>query len=495
MNFVEMMTEKDSYTKNGAVTNSTSHNFCVDLFFLAGACRNEDVKAIENVITKAYAQDRLKTLKIIFWASDIRQGAGERRFFKVALNWLNKNHPEDIQNNISLIPEFSRWDVIFDLANENQLVFSYILSVLTNPEHPQRALLCKWLPRKSKVTDKSKETKKRGNVETTTVTRKSRILYNGLASKLIKALKVTPKEYRKALVEGCKTVEQQMCSKKWNEIEYSKVPSVAINKYNKAWYRNDEKRFTKYIEDVKAGKSKINASAIFPHDIIKDALYTTGWSMSIKGLNDAQIAQWNALPNWLGDSVNSLIPVCDTSGSMYGLPIQICLALGLYISERNQGPFKDAFITFSQNPKMQILKGDINQRLSQLVHAEWGQNTNLTGVFELILRKAKEVNLSEEMMPKTILVISDMEFDCCGNLTNYEMIKKAYNVSGYQCPQIAFWNVNGRAGNVPVTVNKQGVALVSGASPSVIKAVLTNQLNPVNIMDSIIETERYSVIQ
>ena len=495
MNFVEMMTEKDSYTKNGAVTNSTSHNFCIDLFFLAGACRNEDVKAIENVITKAYAQDRLKTLKIIFWASDIRQGAGERRFFKVALNWLNKNHPEDIQNNISLIPEFSRWDVIFDLANENQLVFSYILSVLTNPEHPQRALLCKWLPRKSKVTDKSKETKKRGNVETTTVTRKSRILYNGLASKLIKALKVTPKEYRKALVEGCKTVEQQMCSKKWNEIEYSKVPSVAINKYNKAWYRNDKERFEKYIEDVKAGKSKINASAIFPHDIIKDALYTTGWSMSIKGLNDAQIAQWNALPNWLGDSVNSLIPVCDTSGSMYGLPIQICLALGLYISERNQGPFKDAFITFSQNPKMQILKGDINQRLSQLVHAEWGQNTNLTGVFELILRKAKEVNLSEEMMPKTILVISDMEFDCCGNLTNYEMIKKAYNVSGYQCPQIAFWNVNGRAGNVPVTVNKQGVALVSGASPSVIKAVLTNQLNPVNIMDSIIETERYSVIQ
>ena len=495
MNFVEMMTEKDSYTKNGAVTNSTSHNFCVDLFFLAGACRNEDVKAIENVITKAYAQDRLKTLKIIFWASDIRQGAGERRFFKVALNWLNKNHPEDIQNNISLIPEFSRWDVIFDLANENQLVFSYILSVLTNPEHPQRALLCKWLPRKSKVTDKSKETKKRGNVETTTVTRKSRILYNGLASKLIKALKVTPKEYRKALVEGCKTVEQQMCSKKWNEIEYSKVPSVAINKYNKAWYRNDKERFEKYIEDVKAGKSKINASAIFPHDIIKDALYTTGWSMSIKGLNNAQIAQWNALPNWLGDSVNSLIPVCDTSGSMYGLPIQICLALGLYISERNQGPFKDAFITFSQNPKMQILKGDINQRLSQLVHADWGQNTNLTGVFELILRKAKEVNLSEEMMPKTILVISDMEFDCCGNLINYEMIKKAYNVSGYQCPQIAFWNVNGRAGNVPVTVNKQGVALISGASPSVIKAVLTNQLNPVNIMDSIIETERYSVIQ
>ena len=54
------------------------------------------------------------------------------------------------------------------------------------------------------------------------------------------------------LVEGTKVVEQQMCAKKWNEIEYSQIPSVAINKYNKAWYRNDEERFKKYLEDVKA---------------------------------------------------------------------------------------------------------------------------------------------------------------------------------------------------------------------------------------------------
>ena len=495
MNFVEMMTEKDSYTKNGAVTNSTSHNYCVDLFFLAGACRNEQVQKIEDVITKAYAQDRLKTLKIIFWAADIRQGAGERRFFKIALNWLNKYHPEDIQNNLVLIPEFSRWDVIFDLAMENEILFSFILSNLLDTESKGHGLLCKWLPRKVKATDKKKITVNKNGKKVTTITKTARTLHNGIAGKIMKALKLTPKQYRKMLVEGTKVVEQQMCAKKWNEIEYSQIPSVAINKYNKAWYRNDEERFKKYLKDVKAGKSKINASAIFPHDIIKEALYTTDWSMSIKGLNDAQIAQWNALPNWLGDSVNSLIPVCDTSGSMYGLPIQICLALGLYISERNQGPFKDAFITFSGNPKMQILKGDINQRLSQLIHAEWGQNTNLTGVFELILRKAKEVNLPEEMMPKTILVISDMEFDYCGNLTNYEMIKKAYSASGYQCPQLVFWNVNGRAGNVPVTVNKQGVALISGASPSVIKSVLTNKVNPVDIMDATIEVERYKDVK
>ena len=495
MNFVEMMTEKDALTKNGAVTNSTSHDYCVDLFFLAGACRNEHEQQICNVITKAYEQDRVKTLKIIFWACDIREGAGERRFFKTALNWLNQYHPEDIQNYVGYIPEFSRWDVVFELAMTNELVFSYLLTVLTNPEHPQRALLCKWLPRKEYATDKKKIKQVEKGVTTITVKKKKRLLNYGIARKITQRLNITPRKYRKLIASGCQVVEQQMCSNKWNKIEYEKVPSVAINKYNKAWYRHDSERFEQYLESVKVGKSKMNASAIFPHDIIKSALDDSHWELRIHPLNDAQITQWNALPNWLGDSVNSIIPVCDVSGSMYGLPIQICLALGLYISERNQGPFKDAFITFSENPKMQILKGDINQRLSQLVHADWGQNTNLTGVFELILRKAKETNLPEEMMPKTVLVISDMEFDYCGNLTNYEMIKKAYNISGYQCPQIAFWNVNGRAGNMPVTVNKQGVALVSGASPSVIKSVLGNNLDPITIMNETIETPRYNFIK
>lgn len=495
MNFVEMMKEKDTYTANGAVTNSTSHNFNLDLFFIAGACRNESEQNIINLLVKSYNYDRLTTLKIIFWAGDIRQGAGERRFFKLALKWLSENHPEDIQNNLDLIPEFSRWDVIFELAMSNEILFSYIIANLVDVNSKGHGLLCKWLPRKVNAVDKKKIVERTKNTQTTTIKREKRLLYGGIAGKIMNRLNLTPKQYRQLVVAGSKTVEQQMCAKNWNEINYSQVPSVAMNKYNKAWYRNDKERFEKYLEDVKSGKSKINAGAIFPHDIIKQAIDVTGWSMSIEGLNDAQIAQWNALPNWLGDSVNSLIPVCDTSGSMYGLPIQICLALGLYFSERNQGVFKDAFITFSENPKMQVLKGNINQRLSQLAHADWGNNTNLVGVFELILRKAIDTNASQEIMPKTILVISDMEFDRCAKLTNYETIKQAYEVAGYECPNIVFWNVNGRTNNVPITINDKGVALISGASPSIIKSVLSNRINPLDIMNETLDKERYSVIK
>lgn len=493
--FIEAMTEKDALTANGAVTHSTSHNYNLDLFFLAGACRNEQENKIISVLNKSYNFDRLKTLKIIFWAGDIRQGAGERRFFKLALNWLNENHPEDIQNNLDNIPEFSRWDVIFELAMKNEVLFSYIIANLADKTSKGHGLLCKWLPRKVRATDKKKKQYKNGNTTSVTITRKKRLLYDGIAGKIMKRLELTPKQYRKLLVEGTKVVEQQMCAKKWNKIEYSKVPSVAINKYNKAWYRNDKQRFESYIEQVKAGKSKMNASAIFPHDIIKSVLSCAGWSMSISKLNEAQVAQWNSLPNYLGDSINEFIPVCDTSGSMYGTPIQMCLALGLYLSERNQGPFKDAFITFSSNPELQYLHGDISSRLLQLAHAKWGQSTNLVGVFDLILEKAKEANLSQEMMPKKILIISDMEFNSCARLTNYQAIKLRYLQNGYQIPQIVFWNVNGRAGNCPVNTGDYGTALISGASPSIVKSILTGDIDPVAVMNKTIESERYSVVK
>ena len=144
---------------------------------------------------------------------------------------------------------------------------------------------------------------------------------------------------------------------------------------------------------------------------------------------------------------------------------------------------------------MQYLRGDINARVSQLARSEWGNNTNLTAVFDLILKKAVDNHLHDSDIPKTILVISDMEFDYCGDMTNFTYIKKAFETYGYTLPQIVFWNVNGRAGNVPVKMNQEGVALISGASPAIIKSVLQNNITPLKIMNSTIEVDRYNFIK
>lgn len=461
--FIETMITENELTYNGALTNSTSLNNCLDLFFLAGACRSERVQNIEAKLTASYVENKIKTLKIIFWAGDIRQGAGERRFFKIALNWLNENHRDDLEKYLGYIPEYSRWDVLFELENEKILDF-----ICENIN--KNALLCKWLPRKNQ--------------------------YNNLAQKIQKKLNLTSKQYRKLIVSNTKVVEQQMCAKEWSSIEYKSVPSVAINKYNAAWYRNDKERFEKYIEDVKQDRQKINTSVIFPHDIIRKNILA--WN-NIDDLNEAQIAQWNNLPNYLEGGENSIIPVCDVSGSMMKpskLPMSISLALGLYISERNQGCFKDAFITFSENPQMNYLKGNINERLKQIILSEWGMNTDFVKVFELILNKAISNNLMQEDIPEAILVISDMEFDeAYSGKTNFKHIKELFEENGYKLPNIVFWNVNGRVGNLPITVRDENVALISGASPSIIKAVLTNDINPIKIMDNVIESDRYSFIQ
>lgn len=510
VSFVQMMTEKDAFTQNGALTNSTSHNYCLDLFFLAGACRNVSEEDIELAISKSYSFDPLKTRKIIFWAGDIRMGAGERRFFKIGLNWLNKNHPDDIQNNLENIPEFSRWDVIFDMAIENEIVFSYLLTVLSNKEHKLHGLLCKWLPRKIQARDVHKHSSdetytrkdKFGNSvkcysTSSSVSVKKRLLYNGLAAKLRKRLGLSPKQYRKMLVEGSKTVEQQMCKKQWSEIVYEHVPSVAMNKYRKAWYRNDQERFEQYLEDVKSGKSKMNASAIFPHDILGDAI---GYN-HVGRLTESQIVQWSQLPDWFNGQSSKMIPVVDTSGSMTwennALALRVALGLGLYISERNQGLFKDAFITFSDDPKFFYVSGNIDQRCQQVMKQRIGGWTDIEAVFHLILQKAIINKLPQNEMPETILIISDMEFNAgtTGTRTTQEVIEKMYMDAGYRCPRIIYWNVNGRPGNVPITINNYGAGLISGASPSILKSVLTGKMSPVDIMDETIESERYSLIK
>jgi len=205
----------------------------------------------------------------------------------------------------------------------------------------------------------------------------------------------------------------------------------------------------------------------------------------------------------MADSEERILPICDVSGSMtcnYGggslTPMDISVSLGLYVSERNKSIFKDAFITFSESPKMQYLKGTIVQRMDQLERADWGMNTNLNKAFGLILARAVEEKLSPDEMPTCLLIISDMEFDNCANLTNYEKILENYECSGYEIPKIVFWNVHGRAGNVPVSAKQKNVGLVSGATPAVIKGVLSGKtFTPVDIMLETLNDEAYAEVK
>jgi hypothetical protein len=456
--FFETISTEKALTQNGALTNSTSLNPILDLFFLAGACRKESEKNIIAKIQQAYSFDKDKTLKVIFWAGDIREGAGERRFFRIALKFLDNNYPDDLDKLIGFVPFYNRWDSLFDLNNEK------VLDLVKSALEQKDALCAKWLPREHS----KKFTKFRLSLQ--------------------KKFKLKSKFYRKLIVELSKTVEQQMSKCDWANIIYKQVPSGAMNKYRKTFYRNDKERFEGYINKVKTGEEKINAKAILPYDIYR--AYKRGDNQS------AIEAQWNALPNYMETSNEMILPVCDVSGSMVGLPMDISISLGIYISERNKSCFKNGFITFSDFPKLQILNGSLCQRIRQLEAAHWSATTDLQKVFDLILQRAILRKLSQEEMPTKLLIISDMEFDeACGKSTNFELIKEKYYFAGYKMPSIVFWNVNGRVGNLPITQKDENVALVSGASPSILKAVLGGKIDPLGVLNNTILTSRYEQIR
>jgi len=463
-------------TANGAVTNSSSLNKNVDLFFLAGASRGKDISAL---FAGALVEDSEVAVRILQWARDARGGAGERETFRKLFGYLIRSEPALAERVLTKVPEIGRWDDIF-IAFGTNLERDALRMIAFALNNVQDGLCAKWMPRQGAE-----------------------------ANKIRSYMKLTPKQYRKLLVGLSNTVEQKMCAQDWSGIVYPHVPSVAAGRYQKAFLKHDPSGYAEYKAKLVSGEAKINASVAYPYDVIRSLR---------NGDTTVANAQWKALPNYLEGSDENILPVVDVSGSMSGVAVSgsvtaldVAVSLGLYLSERAGGVFKDQFITFSGVPSLVKLKGSLSQRFDQMSRAEWGMNTDIKAVFKLVLNAAVKNTVPEAEMPTKILILSDMEFDQCitsggsgrkmgyystggdaVNVSAMEMIEKEYAAAGYKMPQIVFWNLNGRTGNSPVTYNKVGAALVSGFSPSIVKSVLGGEeMTPISIMLKTVMTQRY----
>jgi hypothetical protein len=453
-------------TENGAITYSTSTNEVLDLFAMGGALRKRNDKEVEQLILKALSSNFELGVKCLFYLRDVRCGIGERKTFRTGLKVLGKNYPKETEKLLSLIPEYGRWDDVLSISGVN--IRDFLIKQLAedyNSEHP--SLLAKWLPSENASSPKTKE----------------------LAIKLRKYLGFSSKEYRNTLTvlrEKIKLVEQNMSKRNWKEIEYDKIPSKAGLKYKKAFSKHDAIRYVKYLEDVKSGKKEIKTGTLFPYEIVRQAR---------KEENETLELLWKNLPDYTNNK--KAIVVADTSGSMAGNPLDIAVSLAMYFAERNKGVFSNKFITFSQRPTLQEVKGrTLSEKIKNLDRTAWESNTNLQAVFDLILNTAVENDIPEEL-PSTIYIVSDMEFDEAIMLnksrTNFEAIRMKYYDAGYNMPTLVFWNVDSRNNNLPVSKNQDGVVLVSGCSPSVFK-MITEGMTPEKFMLKTLNSERYNKI-
>lgn len=472
-------TPEKTRTTNGMGAYKSTMRANVDLFGQIGAMRGKDVTPLFN---KALIEDSELAIRIALWARDIRGGAGERKLFRDILLHLEQTNSDYLvrTNLLKRVPELGRFDDLLVFRTDE--VKSVAFSIIKDNLERGNGLAAKWMPRKGLV-----------------------------AVELRNFMGLSPKQYRKMLVRLTQVVETQMCNREFEAINFNHVPSLAMSRYTKAFAKRAPDQFGSYKEALKRGDktAKVNAAAVYPYDVIKSLRY---------GDNTVANAQWEALPNYIGDA--NVLPLVDVSGSMNCAAggsskgvvttcLDVAVSLGLYCASKNTGKFKDLFLTFSSSPEFVSVSGSLSQRYNTMVRSNWSMSTNLELALTKILEMAVRGKVPANEMPSMLLIMSDMQFNSCiGTSTGsgwssrmtgrndpraIEMIKSQYRRAGYEAPAVVFWNLNA-ASNVPVSFDETGTALVSGFSPAIMKAVLSadyDDMTPEGIMRKTIMQEKY----
>lgn len=463
---------------------------------------------------------------LCFLTRNCRGGKGEKALFYKTFELLASKFPETIHLTIHLIPEFGYWRDIFTLIERNRLpkitiekLLDLVAKQLRKDSTEERpSLLTKWIPEEKSALYKH-------------VTKA--LLNNGFhnfAYEIMSRIKVlnnfsknhVHKEYRLFIgniTSKLNIVETKMCSGNWSDIEFDKVPSIAMTKYAHAFDLTDQKKVIKkrneptidrleckehYISQLIDGK--VNGSQIAIDKLIESVFeFKFGIDLSLtslrnKGPYNLLLAhrQFESYVDYVQQQLNiaseeskekvtafTFSPdncevMIDVSGSMAGQPMYAAIGIGLLIMSLQKKKDNLSFLTFSSNPAYI----DITECMSlpDTVHkikcSPWGCSTDFIKAFDLMLMKSGNNIINAK---KTLIVLSDMQFNIAVNRnsnweTMYDTIctkwKNWYNVGDDNLPTIVFWNLRGDTVGHPVTSNIKGVTEISGYSASLFKMVL-----------------------
>lgn len=495
--FITALEEQFNYkfTENGAVALKSTGSKVYDLFALGGAYRSRSVDDCILLFKEAFEEDKTLALKALFYLRDCRGGQGERRFFRICYHWLADNYPMIAEKNLQHVPNMGRWDDLFilldtDIAHAVGCLVKHQLEFDMQDAMGNKAisLLGKWMPSENAHSQLTKNK----------------------AIWLRKYLGMTSKQYRQMLSKlrvHLNVLERLMSANRWDEIEFDKIPSKAGLVYRNAFARRDiiAKKYEAFAKDK---NTKVNADTLYPYEVVNKVTRAMDyWSDDLK-LSDVERAMinkyWENLPDYLEGSNASMMCVIDTSGSMTSAwnsstaPIDVAISLGLYCAERMTGPFAGKYISFASRPQLIQTRGiDFCDKVKRIYETNLVDDTNLEAVFNLLLTIALENNVKQEDIPKTIVVISDMEINHMSRWnektaqTSMEYLRKRWKQYGYELPKLVYWNVNAR--NNTILDRGPNVSFVSGCSPIIFKQVLTGKTG-VELMMEVLMSDRYKYI-
>jgi hypothetical protein len=530
----------DVYTEDGV------GDYRVTLFTMLN--RNLDETYMNEYVTKIYneldenANEKKRDLFVMaFQTRDIRGGKGEKKLFYYFLKTLYKLNPNITSEMMKLVPEYGCWRDMWEIIKYIPELEEKIVSIVketyvsdmkfyNSGEFKKISLLSKWLPREHSG------------------------MYKGLAHKLAIYLYANAKiskrsclvQYRKGismLNKSLKTVEISMCGGKWADIVPENVPGRCLKLHTKAFLNEPLKlmsnncdilrypdntdrmecreHFKEFAKQVVTGEKKAHgADVVLPHELVEKVLSLLKNSDTSEDEHNIIQGQWISIreeTEKLG-GFRKCIPMCDFSASMKGLPKLISLALGILISEVNDNAFKNHILTFDNEPLWHSFQNcdTLRNKLKTIKNnLGCGLNTNFYRACRRIIDKMTQYKIPVGEEPEYIIVLTDMGFDNAFsehgisslwapqlNQIRNEFIKAGENVwgigNGWKAPTIVVWNLRTEYKDFHATAKQEGVLMLSGWSPSMLKALQINGIDiktPYKGMRMILDNERYDPVR
>lgn len=394
-------------TENGDLSYNTTGDSLLDIFFMTSY--------FEKHLNEVKIGDSDKEKLFAMFVRDPRYGLGRRD--------LGRELMKQAKVSAESVVKAGRFDdLYFNPTIEN---IRYLMQEVKNGN----VLAKKWMPR---LTSKNKK----------------------IAKILSKTFNLTERQYRNLIKTT--TTESLLSEKRIDDIEFDKVPSLAMLKYYNRFMQ--ENRFREYIENVKKGKTKLNISTTNVYDIYKN-----------REKIDAQL---------FFDKIEKIkincVPVLDTSGSMQDSNDSIGKATSIahYLSKCSTF-CKDYVVSFSSNPELIHIGYDREGTYTDFKY----ENTKSQYINEINslytgdcsntdFGKVMKLFADFENVPDYLVVLSDMEFDM-GSAMSKERTMKLFAEKGYKT-RIIWWNFNDRNKTVPET-DEYGNIFISGYSPYMLK--------------------------
>lgn len=532
---METYTSNVSATENGDKAFSTSGDKCLDFF--TRITRSAPFSDYVTAFDAAWKESKETAVRVLFNMRDVRGGKGEKLIPAVIMVCLKYSvEPAVYEAMLRRMVEYGYWkDLlrILEISNRTQMEISKKTILDTCPIEIK--LFAEQLGKDIQVLRDSQT-----NASSTKVaislcgkwapSEKTHYDHHPIfaARDITNAMGLKPKEYRKMLTElrnHLGVLETLMSAQRYNEIDFSKLPSVAMMKMKHAFNRDANAEGTEsegrknlhlsyaaYLKKLAEGKTKVNIKGIQPHELVSTYLSRT------HELDQLVEGQWKALKERVQScgAFRDVTAIVDVSGSMSGQPMEVAIALGILVAECTEGPFHGKVLTFHDEPSWYHLVGkNLMEQVQCMKSAPWGGSTNLRKTFDIILQDAVNGKLKQEEMVKTLFIFTDMQFNECGGYaygrsrygrshlgqqveetqddgsweSTFEYAKRTFAERGYELPRIVCWNLRtSGAKTMPVTHDEKGVAMLSGFSAELLKCILTAQeFTPLAMMMHVLE--------